>query len=154
MKDCVERVIGRNRLECFLSRMKVDEIAHRNELFRDPGVAIAMLQDHELICIRIWERTQEHRVDHREDSHVRSHSQGERQHGGDRERRVAEEEPERVSKIVAEHREHLRRGEPPAVEKKDKDAEVHQPVPVSQLLRLEIVDRGFEQILAQRAWEQ
>ena len=57
-------------LEHVLARGEIDEITERDELLRHARSLIAMIQNHDVVSVRIRQRAQHHRLEHREDGHV------------------------------------------------------------------------------------
>src|SRR5204862_5551365 len=94
-----ERAEGHERL---LPGAQIDEVADRDELLGDAGAAIAMLELDEPVRLRIGQRPQQRRVDHREDRDVGADAERQREDRGEREARLANQEAERVAEIVLE----------------------------------------------------
>ena len=84
----------------------------------DAGAAIAMLRAARAgPTSRIRQRAQQRRVDHGEDRDVGADAERQRQDRRDREAALAHQQAQRVTDVVEEHREDLRRRQPPALEK-------------------------------------
>ena len=82
---------------------QIDVVADRDELLRDAGAPIPMVQDHQVVRVRIRQRPQQHRFDDGKNRDVRADTQGEREDRRGAERRFAHDHPERVAEIVEQH---------------------------------------------------
>ena len=96
--------VGRQGLERTLAAHEIDVVADRDELLRDAGALVAMVEDHQLVGVGIRQRTEQHRLDDGEYRDVRADTQREREQRGDGEGGLSHQLTERVANEVREHR--------------------------------------------------
>ena len=146
-KDGLPRfAVGGQRLEGLLTRAQIDEVAHGDVGLRDAGPAVAVLQEHQPIGVRIRQRTEQRRVHDREDGDVGPDTERQGQDGRHREAGFAHEEPQRVTCVVQKHGEHLRGRQAPALEKDEDRAGNGSPSGAGRF-GVQVVQRRVEQIL-------
>ena len=101
---------GAERVERSLPRAQIDEIPDGDELLGDAGPAVAVLEEHQPIRVGIGQRPEQRRVDHREDGDVGADAERQREDGGERESRLADEQPQGVTDVMERTWRPLRRG--------------------------------------------
>ena len=76
----------------------IDEIEERRRSdVVDVDAGRCVIDDHELVGLREWQRSQEHALDDAEDGRVRANTDGERRHNEEREHRRTDQPPEKRS---------------------------------------------------------
>src|SRR3954468_19262603 len=102
--DAVHRrrvgAVGTDAIEGALTRRHLEVVRDRDELLRDAGPRITMIDDHQPVRGGIWQRPQQHCLDDGEDGGVAADAESKREHGGERERRFAKESAECVPEVV------------------------------------------------------
>ena len=74
----------------------IDEIEKRRRSdVVDVDAGRCVIDDHELVGLREWQRPQEHALDDAEDGRVRANTDGERRHNEEREHRRTDQPPEK-----------------------------------------------------------
>ena len=115
--------------------------------------AIAMLDDDEFVGVRIGQRPEQDRVHDPEHRDVAADAERQRQDRGQREPGIAVEQPERVAKIVDEHREHLRGREAPAVKEEEDQTEPRAFPFAASAVAVQVMCGRIEHFVAQRRRE-
>ncbi len=94
-------------LEHVLARGEIDEVSDRDELLRHARALIAMIENHDVVSVRIRQRAQHHRFEHGKHGNVGAHPERQREHGGRHEPGLAIQKTQGMAKVVEEHRQRL-----------------------------------------------
>ncbi len=95
-------LVQRLTLEDVGQRETVEMVGHRRAGALDAGAREGIVEQDQALGFGVWQRTQQHRADNREDGRVRADAQGQRQDGRQRERAVLTKQPEGKAEILNE----------------------------------------------------